>query len=186
MKRGFTLIELLVVIAIIGLLASIVMASLNSAKAKARDTERVSDLRTFQKALEIYNIDTGSYPVVHGNGNWEGPCASWVVTGKTMLSELVPKYMPSIPNDPEMSAANNQNCYLYLSTSNTSGTDYKLIDQSIPTGTPTPTVNIASQPSLIAPARNVGTAWAPANPCTTTTANRSSWAVWSSNTFRCW
>ena len=53
-KFGFTLIELLVVIAIIGVLASIVLASLNTARAKSRDAKRVADLRQVQLALELY------------------------------------------------------------------------------------------------------------------------------------
>jgi len=63
MKRGFTLIELLVVIAIIGLLASIILASLSGARAKARDARRASDLHDFQEALELYVSDRGHYPI---------------------------------------------------------------------------------------------------------------------------
>jgi len=65
-KRGFTLVELLVVIAIIGLLSTLAFISLNSARAKARDAKRVSDVRQIQSALELYYNDqsTPSYPAV--------------------------------------------------------------------------------------------------------------------------
>jgi prepilin-type N-terminal cleavage/methylation domain-containing protein len=61
MKKGFTLIELLVVIAIIGLLASVVLVSLNTARAKARDAKRQAELNQVQLAIEMYYNQTGSY-----------------------------------------------------------------------------------------------------------------------------
>lgn len=61
-RKGFTLIELLVVIAIIGILSSVVLASLNSARTKARDTRRIADLKQLQIAMELYFDANGSYP----------------------------------------------------------------------------------------------------------------------------
>jgi len=67
--RGFTLIELLVVIAIIGLLSSIVLASLSTARAKARDARRLSDMHQLQNALELYRTSHAAYPPSAGNGS---------------------------------------------------------------------------------------------------------------------
>lgn len=61
--KGFTLIELLVVIAIIGILSSVVLASLNSARTKSRDARRISDVKQLQLALELYFDDNSGYPV---------------------------------------------------------------------------------------------------------------------------
>jgi len=89
-KAGFTLIELLVVISIIGLLATIVLVSVNSARKKARDVVRMADLKQIQVALEMYYDANGNYPNrhVHTGSGWD-----------TLAADLVP-YLSSLPKDP--------------------------------------------------------------------------------------
>jgi prepilin-type N-terminal cleavage/methylation domain-containing protein len=60
--NAFTLIELLVVIAIIGVLASVVLSALNTARAKARDAKRLQQIKQVQIALEMYKDAKGAYP----------------------------------------------------------------------------------------------------------------------------
>ncbi|MBI3442779.1 MAG: prepilin-type N-terminal cleavage/methylation domain-containing protein [Candidatus Sungbacteria bacterium] len=83
-KKGFTLIELLVVIAIIGVLASIVLASLNTARKKSRDTRRVADMNQAKLALELYYDSTRHYPD----------------TSAGIATFLAPTYIASWPTDP--------------------------------------------------------------------------------------
>ncbi len=60
-KKGFTLIELLVVIAIIGLLSTLAVVALTSARKKARDSKRVADMKQLQTAMEMFFSTNNTY-----------------------------------------------------------------------------------------------------------------------------
>ncbi|MDO8555060.1 MAG: prepilin-type N-terminal cleavage/methylation domain-containing protein [bacterium] len=98
-QKGFTLIELLVVIAIIGLLSSIVLASLNSARAKARDARRIADLKQISTALEFYYDTNNAYPACRAFSPWNG--THWGnVIGSCLYTALVPTYIQKLSADP--------------------------------------------------------------------------------------
>lgn len=89
-QKGFTLIEILVVIAIIGILASVVLAALNSARSKARDAQRKETLKQISRAAELYYNDNLAYPVTTG----------WLSGWNPTSNPLAPAYIPIISAAP--------------------------------------------------------------------------------------
>ena len=65
-RRAFTLVELLVVISIIGLLSSIAVVSMTSARSKARDGKRQADIKQIITAMQLYYDTNGKYPDASG------------------------------------------------------------------------------------------------------------------------
>ena len=84
---GLSIIELLMVIAIIGILSTVVLASLNESRAEAHDILRISQLKEVEKALVSYYFENNTYPVGDGILSVEA-------------TEIAPAQINDLPNDP--------------------------------------------------------------------------------------
>lgn len=83
-KAGFTLIELLVVIAIIGILASVVLSSISSARENAQYTRVAGDLRATELAFQMLRNQHGCWPL---EGNRSG-CVSYSGNSMTIVAMI--------------------------------------------------------------------------------------------------
>ncbi len=116
--RAFTLLEMLLVIAMIAILAGIVIVAINPGRqlAQARNTQRASDLRALNSAVNQYYIDNRAWPAGLDQVNTlteicntgaEGVTHSvnCAADGLIDLSMLVPTYISAIPRDPQVTAS---------------------------------------------------------------------------------
>ncbi len=107
--KGFTLIELLVVIAIIGILSTLAIVALGSARQKARDSKRVSDLNQIGKALELYYTNNNTYPSI--------------ITAGQAISDGTTTYLSTVPSNPtsrtDGGCPNQDYQYQYITATNT-------------------------------------------------------------------
>ena len=114
-KKGFTLIELLVVIAIIGLLSTMSVLALNSARARARDAKRISDIKQIQTALEMYYNDNNNYPNT----------LDQLTTTTTTTPPLI-KVIPTAPLPVDGTCDDTENTYTYTYSGSGSTASYAL------------------------------------------------------------
>lgn len=118
-------------IAIIGLLASVVLASLGSARASARDARRVSELKELQKAVELYFSVNGVYPTSVGcdggaaGGQWRGHGSGYGNCDTNYIENLTP-YMATLPIDPS-----GDNVYGYIYRTNAARSEYKIMSFNV-------------------------------------------------------
>jgi len=97
--KGFTLVELLIAISLIAILTGVLLAVLNprGIQAKARDSQRISDLSKVKVALENYFSDNRAYPV---EAAW-----AYIDTGGTISAALKPNYINTLPKDPKLAGS---------------------------------------------------------------------------------
>jgi prepilin-type N-terminal cleavage/methylation domain-containing protein len=111
-RQGFTIIELLVVISIVSVLATIIMFSFVGVRQSGRDSQRRSDIRQIQIALELYRADTGVYPDALSNG--PHPNGKLVAECKGLFGTSLSPYLKSVPCDPSGTGVFNGGFYGYI------------------------------------------------------------------------
>ena len=164
-KKGFTLIELMITISIIAILATIGMVVYSSVQKNARISKRVQDLNSMKVALETYKTATGSYPKLTSGG-----CIA------TVLTDLVPRFMPTTPKDPTESGCGSGS-YRYVTDGSAGGIiggQYKVHT----TSTEMTDQEFRTQPTLIDPARDGGTDNCKVDPTTDGSTFVTAWAIY--------
>lgn len=126
---GFTIVELLIVIVVIGILAAIVIVAFNGVQARARTTQRISDIQSIQKLILAYHAVHGKYPTDNtSNFSYQRR------DGDAFIPGLVPEFaakLPSVIDGPVSPGTNNT--YAYQSMNGSSYILIRLYQPSVPT-----------------------------------------------------
>lgn len=112
----------MIVVAIIGVLVTIVLGALALSSKRARDAQRLQDLRNIATLLEFHHADTGSYPIAIGPvTSCDTTGSNWIPNGSDY--DWASSYAAEVPRDPaEVCAGGDLRNYSYQSD----GTAYEL------------------------------------------------------------
>ncbi len=141
-QTGFTLVEIMMVVAIVTLIFAVTLVGLTQMRAKSRNTKRVSDIRQFITAIDLFNTHCGSYPVSTssivlnesrslytgptGCGNRDGSSSSNGGFGLVANASgtVISSKLRTAPTPADGACSNTENSYTYIS--NATGTDFTL------------------------------------------------------------
>ena len=169
-RTGFTIVELLIVIVVIAVLASISVVAYSGIQERAKNSQTVAAVGQWHKALEMYAVENGRYPLVaaclgsvgdykiglKGDGNGIGECrqdnaSGGSVTVKQYFNDEIKPFMSSFPAPAMVTHSNNggypwyRGAYFYPAYSNSSARiDYVMAG------------NLASCPSINGADASVG------------------------------
>ena len=113
-RRGFTIVELLIVIVIIAILAAITIVAYNGMQERARDAQRLKDMKTIETALRLYLVDKGNLPPpTSADGSWERSNEDDYENGD-FIEELVDSgTISKVPLDPVNTGNTHYRYYRY-------------------------------------------------------------------------
>jgi general secretion pathway protein G len=157
--HGFTIVELLIVIVVVAILAAVTVGAYQGTQGRAKDAQRAQDLKAISKALELYKVQTGSYPAPSTGSNTTN---SWEVSSKSpaqFLSVLVTSGVlkGKVPVDPVNTVDGMEYKYYRYSSTNTSNGctqsrgDYYVL---LATKAESTSGQLSSSPGFSCPGRN--------------------------------
>ena len=105
-QHGFTLIEIMVVVVILGILAAIIIPKISDRPEQARRTKAITDIKSIETALSLYQMDNGFYPSTEQGLE---ALVEKLTTGRIPVNYNEGGYLKKVPLDPW------KNPYIYIS-----------------------------------------------------------------------